>query len=90
VEEDIMVAIGVSEDESEEFQNLSNIEDLARELGASVEEIHFYYEAAMKELRPNARIKAFLPILAGRQVREIVLEKKIRIQVSDSQPAPNV
>jgi hypothetical protein len=44
----------------------------------------------MKELRPNARIKAFLPILAGRQVREIVLEKKIRIQVSDSQPAPNV
>jgi hypothetical protein len=85
-----MVAIAESENDSEEFQNLSTIEDLARELGASIEEIHFYYESAMKELRPNARIKAFLPILAGRQVRELVLEKKIRIDVSDPQPAPNI
>jgi hypothetical protein len=85
-----MVAIAVTENDSEEFQNLSNIEDLARELGSSVEEIHFYYEAAMKELRPNARIKAFLPILAGRLVREIVLEKKIRVDVLKSQPAPDV
>ncbi|HET6465506.1 MAG TPA: DUF3562 domain-containing protein [Nitrospiria bacterium] len=85
-----MVAIAVSENDSEEFQNLSNIEDLARELGASIEEVHFYYESALKELRPNARIKAFLPILAGRLVREIVLEKKIRIKVSNSQPTPNV
>jgi len=88
-EEDIMVAIGVSGDESEEFPNLSNIEDLARELGASSEEILFHYETALKELRPHARIKAFLPILAGRQVREIVLEKKVRIKVSNSSPAPN-
>lgn len=85
-----MVAIAVSENESDEFQNLSNIEDLARELGASMEEIHHYYETAMRELRPTARIKAFLPILAGRQVREVFLEKKIRVKVSNPQPAPEV
>ena len=85
-----MVAIGVTENDSEEFQNLSNIEDLARELGASIEEIHFYYEAALKELKPTARIKAFLPILAGRQVREIVLEKKLRFEISDPRPTPSM
>jgi len=85
-----MVAIAESENDSEEFQNLSTIEDLARELGASIEEIHFYYEAALKELKPNARIKAFLPILAGRQVREIVLEKKVRIEISNPRPTSSM
>lgn len=75
-----MVAFAFSENDSEEFKNLSNIEDLARELDASIEEIHFYYEAALKELRPNAKIKAYLPILASRQVKETLLEKKVRIE----------
>jgi hypothetical protein len=75
-----MAAIAVSENDSEEFQNLSYIEDLARELGASIEEIHFYYEAALRELKPNAKIKAYLPILASRRVKETLLEKKVRIE----------
>ncbi|HUK55848.1 MAG TPA: DUF3562 domain-containing protein [Nitrospiria bacterium] len=80
-----MAAALISENDSDELQNFSTIEDLARELGVPVEEIHLHYEAALKELRPTARIKAFLPILAGRQVKETVLEKKTRGGISDQQ-----
>jgi len=82
-----MVAISASENDAGEFQNFSTVEALARELGAPIEEILVYYETALKELRPSARIKTYLPILASRQVREIVLEKKLGIEISGQRTA---
>jgi len=80
-----MTSFSISENDSEEIQDLSNVEDLARELRVPIEEILIYYQAAIKALRPNARIKAFLPILAGREVKQIVLEKKFRLAMSHLQ-----
>jgi Protein of unknown function (DUF3562) len=81
-----MVAIATFENDAEGFESLSAVEDLARELAVPLEEIYSYYEAALKELRPNAKIKAFLPILAGRQVREIILDRKFRVESANPWP----
>jgi hypothetical protein len=74
-----MTAISESENDAKDFKHSSTVQILARELGAPMEEIDLYYEEALKELMEHARIKAYLPILASRQVKEIVLEKKAKI-----------
>jgi len=83
-----MTALSESENESREYQVESNVEVLAREIGVPMEEIRDYYEAALRELRPHARIKAFLPILAGREVKQIMLEKRVQLSIASLQAEP--
>jgi hypothetical protein len=73
------MAISALENDDKGVKHSSIVQILARELGAPMEEIDLYYEEALKELMEHARIKAYLPILASRQVKEIVLEKKVKI-----------
>lgn len=61
--------------------DFSTVQILSQELGLPMEEINQYYQDSLKRLKAGARIKAFLPILASSQVREIVLKMKIRAEI---------
>jgi len=67
-----MVISRLYEDEDEWTRHSSAMEDLARDLKVSVEEITQTYELALKELKKTARIKDFLPLLTIRVVRESI------------------
>jgi len=67
-----MVISKLYEDESEWIRHSSAIEDLAKDLKVSVEEVAQNYEKALRDLKENARIKEFLPLLTIRRVREII------------------
>ncbi len=73
-----MVISKLYEDEPEWIRHWSAMEDLARDLKVPVEEISQPYEMALKELKETARIKAFLPLLVIRRVREMIKESSHR------------
>jgi predicted transcriptional regulator len=70
-----MVMTQLYEDDGERSQHSFAIQSLAKDLGVSQDEIHQYYEEALRDLKTGARIKVFLSVLASRRVRETLLEK---------------
>jgi hypothetical protein len=52
------------------------IDRLVHELGISAEEVNRSYREVLEELNKDSRVKAFLPILVSRGVRERLLGQR--------------
>lgn len=72
-----MVMVDLYGDEKEKSHHLAAMKALARDLGIQIEEIGALYERALEEIKKTARIKDYLPILASRQVKDLVHGKKV-------------
>jgi uncharacterized protein (DUF2126 family) len=57
-------------DEKEDDQHAHAIQRLAQELHMSAEEIRPSYMGTLAVLKKNAKIRAFLPVLVSRSVKE--------------------
>jgi len=58
------------EDKKEFDQHARAIQKLAQELGVPVEEINRPYREILESLQKEAKVRAFLPILVSRSVKE--------------------
>lgn len=58
------------EDEKEYGQHARAIQNLAQELGVPVEEVNRSYREILEVLKKEAKVKAFLPIIVSRIVKE--------------------
>ena len=67
-----MVATRLYDNDIEWKQHASAMQNLAKELGRSTDEISQMYEKTLKELKEHARVKNFLVIFASRRVRELL------------------
>lgn len=65
------------ENEKEEQRHSNAIEMLAKDLGISVNRIHYLYEMILKEFIKDSKIKDYLPILVSRRVKDIVISNKL-------------
>jgi transcription initiation factor TFIIIB Brf1 subunit/transcription initiation factor TFIIB len=52
------------------------IDRLVHELGISAEEVNRMYREVLEELKKDIKVKAFLPILASRGVKERLLQQR--------------
>ena len=68
--EESSVKSNVLLDEKENDQHAHAIQKLAQELHMSAEEIRPSYMGTLAALRKDAKIKAFLPVLVSRSVKE--------------------
>jgi transcription initiation factor TFIIIB Brf1 subunit/transcription initiation factor TFIIB len=57
-------------DEKEYGQHARAIQKLAQELGVPVEEVNRSYREILDVLKKDAKVRAFLPILVSRSVKE--------------------
>ncbi len=57
-------------------QHIRAIDKLVRELGVPAEEVTRSYREILDELRKDARVKVFLPVLVSRSVRERFGQKR--------------
>lgn len=57
-------------DEKEYGQHARAIQKLAQELGVPVEEVNRSYWEILEVLKKEAKVRAFLPILVSRNVKE--------------------
>jgi uncharacterized protein (DUF2126 family) len=57
-------------DEKEYDQHARAIQKLAQELGVPVEEVNRSYREILEVLKREAKVRAFLPILVSRSVKE--------------------
>jgi len=57
-------------DEKEYGQHERAIQKLSQELGVPVEEVYRSYQEILEILKKEAKVRAFLPILVSRIVRE--------------------
>jgi len=57
-------------------QHVRAIDKLVRELGVPAEEVSRSYREILEELRKNARVKAFLPVLVSRGVKERLRQRR--------------
>jgi len=64
--------LALYEDETEQKQHFSAIQKLVRDVSSSEEEIRHLYEDVLKELKSEARIRTFLPILVSKKVKELL------------------
>lgn len=62
------------ENEKEEKLHLNAIRSIAKETGFPEEDVGLVYETALEKKRDHAKIKAFLPILVKREVKEMLLK----------------
>jgi uncharacterized protein (DUF2126 family) len=51
-------------------QHARAIQKLAQELGVPVEEVNRSYRETLDKLKKDAKVKAFLPVLVSRSVKE--------------------
>jgi hypothetical protein len=58
------------EDEQEKKQHLHAIQILARDIGASVEDLSGIYETELERLEHNAKVRTYLTVLVTRRVKE--------------------
>ncbi|HTP04252.1 MAG TPA: DUF3562 domain-containing protein [Nitrospirota bacterium] len=58
------------EDKKEYDQHARAIQKLAQELGVPVEEVNRPYREILEVLKKEAKVRAFLPILVSRSVKE--------------------
>jgi Protein of unknown function (DUF3562) len=65
-----LVNNGAHRDEKEDDQHAHAIQRLAQELHMSAEEIRPSYMGTLAVLRKDAKIKAFLPVLISRSIKE--------------------
>jgi hypothetical protein len=70
-----MVISQLYEDETDWFRHSSAINDLAKNLKVSVEEISRSYEIELRELKKTARIKDFIHLLVTRRVRDLLMKR---------------
>ncbi|MFY9268790.1 MAG: DUF3562 domain-containing protein [Candidatus Manganitrophaceae bacterium] len=70
-----MVVIEYDAEEKEKARHQSAIRMLSRDLGIPAHEIGALYEGVLEELKRTARVKDYLPILASRQVRDLLHNK---------------
>jgi hypothetical protein len=61
---------GVLSDEKEVDQHSRAIQKLAQELQLPTDEIRQYYMSVLDVLKKEAKIRAFLPVLVSRSVKE--------------------
>jgi hypothetical protein len=61
---------GVLSDEKEVDQHSRAIQKLAHELQMPTDEIRQYYMSVLDVLKKEAKIRAFLPVLVSRSVKE--------------------
>jgi Protein of unknown function (DUF3562) len=61
---------GVLSDEKEFDQHSRAIQKLAQELQLPTDEVRQYYMAVLDILKKEAKIRAFLPVLVSRSVKE--------------------
>jgi Protein of unknown function (DUF3562) len=57
-------------DEKEYGQHVRAIQKLAQELGVPVDEVNRQYREILEVLKREAKVRAFLPILVSRSVKE--------------------
>lgn len=57
-------------------QHVRAIDRLVRELGVPAEEVNRSYWEVLDELRKNAKVKAFLPVLVSRGVKERLRQRQ--------------
>ena len=62
------------ENEKEEKLHLNAIRSIAKETGFQEDDVGLVYETALEKKRGHAKIKAFLPILVKREVKEMLLK----------------
>ena len=58
------------DDKKEYDQHARAIQKLAQELGVPVEEVNRQYREILEVLKKEAKVRAFLPILVSRSVKE--------------------
>jgi hypothetical protein len=52
------------------------IDGLVHELGISAEEVNKSYRAVLEELKKDIKVKAFLPVLVSRVVKQRLLQQQ--------------
>jgi hypothetical protein len=62
-------------DKAEEKLHRQAIQALARETGISAEAVSSLYESVFARLKRRAKIRDFLPLLVGREVKDILLRR---------------
>jgi hypothetical protein len=67
---------GLCENEQEVLRHSGTVENLARSLGVRLDDVRSLYESVLAEMKRDAVIMDFLPILAARQVKEILRRGK--------------
>lgn len=63
------------EDRAEEKLHRQAIQVLVRETGMSAETVSSLYESVFARLKHHAKIRDFLPLLVGREVKDILLRR---------------
>jgi hypothetical protein len=66
---------GLSVDEKEYGQHARAIQKLVQELGVPVEEVNRLYREILDVLKKDAKVRAFLPILVSRIVKDRLQHK---------------
>ncbi len=62
--------------ENENEQHVRAIDRLVQELGISAEDVNKSYREVLEELRKDIKVKAFLPILVSRVVKQRLLQHR--------------
>jgi hypothetical protein len=68
--EQSVINAGLFAEGKEHDQHARAIQKLVQELGVPVEEVNRSYREILDELKKDAKVKAFLPILVSRIVKE--------------------
>ncbi len=63
---------GLYKNEEEALRHSITVESLAKSLGVRSDDVRSLYETVLAEMKRDAVIMDFLPVLAARQVREIL------------------
>ncbi len=64
------------QNKTEEKRTSGAIEDLARSHGVRTEEVKSLYESVFAEMKQEAVITDFLPVLAARKVKDLLQGKR--------------
>lgn len=65
-----VIKAGLFVDGKEQDQHARAIQKLAQELGVPVEKVNRSYRETLDKLTKDAKVKAFLPVLVSRSVKE--------------------
>lgn len=64
------------EDEKEETIHYKSIEIVSAHIGESLESVRRIYEIVLCRLKRDARVKDYLPILAGKRTQELITKRR--------------